>query len=238
MELYNKLIEDTKKLLEPYQPTVWKTGGKAWEQTDRNDIIFASDTAYELGGGGKPSATFTVVTSSDNLIEPDTIKLYGKDFCDIKSNTPFAQLVFVQVEDFEDDAFACYNAIRDIELMVYEVLPKEIMVRISALDRKEQMRVSKSAIKNKVSFESIGNAYANKFKTNPKVKSVSILYLTQDMPIYDELVKYAKKIDDITLTLNHVLNDMNFDCANCNLREICNEVEGLRQLHFKNKEKK
>jgi hypothetical protein len=30
------------------------------------------------------------------------------------------------------------------------------------------------------------------------------------------------------------MQNINFDCSTCNLKPICDEVEGMRELHFKN----
>jgi hypothetical protein len=49
--------------------------------------------------------------------------------------------------------------------------------------------------------------------------------------------KDAKKVRDITKTLSKILEGMSTDCHTCNLKEICDEVEGLKELHF-GKEKK
>ena len=31
---------------------------------------------------------------------------------------------------------------------------------------------------------------------------------------------------------NHALKDVNMDCGSCGLQEICDEIEGLREMHF------
>ena len=47
----------------------------------------------------------------------------------------------------------------------------------------------------------------------------------------------AKKANDITKTLTHILDGMATDCRSCNLKPICDEVEGMRELHFKQAKK-
>ena len=46
-----------------------------------------------------------------------------------------------------------------------------------------------------------------------------------------------RKVRDITKTLSKILEGMSTDCHTCSLKEICDEVEGLKELHF-GKEKK
>ena len=42
----------------------------------------------------------------------------------------------------------------------------------------------------------------------------------------------AVKIKRTTSALNHILDNV-FDCSTCNLKEICDEVEGMKELHIK-----
>jgi predicted metalloenzyme YecM len=60
-----------------------------------------------------------------------------------------------------------------------------------------------------------------------------IIFITQNIADFKKLTEYANKVDAITQTLNHLLNDMNLDCQSCNLKPICDKVEGMRELYFK-----
>ena len=42
----------------------------------------------------------------------------------------------------------------------------------------------------------------------------------------------AKKANDITNTLTHILEGLPTDCSVCSLKGICDEVEGMKELHF------
>ena len=53
---------------------------------------------------------------------------------------------------------------------------------------------------------------------------------------YKALAKDAKTVHDITLTLSKILEGMPTDCGHCALKPVCDEVEGMKELHFgKNK---
>jgi len=97
--------------------------------------------------------------------------------------------------------------------------------------------VSKEAVKKGITFEQVGNSYISQFKKNPDILSVKMLFLTADDADYAEMRKDAKMVRDITKTLSKILEGMATDCHSCNLKEICDEVEGLKELHF-GKEKK
>ena len=42
----------------------------------------------------------------------------------------------------------------------------------------------------------------------------------------------AKKSTDITGTLTHILEGLPTDCSVCALKDVCEEVEGMKELHF------
>ena len=64
-----------------------------------------------------------------------------------------------------------------------------------------------------------------------------MIFITTDDADYAGMRADAKKTRDITMTLSKILEGMATDCHSCSLREICDEVEGLKELHF-GKEKK
>jgi CO dehydrogenase/acetyl-CoA synthase beta subunit len=111
------------------------------------------------------------------------------------------------------------------------------MIRSSSDSFREQVRVSKDAVKKGISFEQVGNSYIKEYKKNPNVLAVRVIFATVDDADYAEMRKDAKKVRDITKTLSKILEGMATDCHSCSLKEICDEVEGLKELHF-GKEKK
>jgi hypothetical protein len=44
--------------------------------------------------------------------------------------------------------------------------------------------------------------------------------------------KNAKLADGITSTLTHILEGLPTDCSVCQLKDVCDEVEGMKELHF------
>ena len=111
------------------------------------------------------------------------------------------------------------------------------MIRSSSDSHREQVRVSKEAVRKGINFEEVGNSYISQFKKNPDVKAVRMIFITCDGPDFAEMKKDARKVRDITKTLSKILEGMSTDCHTCSLKEICDEVEGLKELHF-GKEKK
>ena len=242
MELYNSIIEKIDGLLGSTQPKRYEYNpAKCWEDVGGNQLVMMKEAAYELGGDNKPAVNYACVTSTDGFADKDEILLYGRDLNQINGSVPFARIVLIKVGNLtgenEEDTEPLFRAIQDIDFVKYHVYPKGYMIRSSSDSFREQVRVSKEAVRKGITFEQVGNSYIRQFKKNPDIKAVKVIFVTADDPDYAEMKKDAKKVRDITKTLSKILEGMSTDCHTCSLKEICDEVEGLKELHF-GKEKK
>ena len=160
--------------------------------------------------------------------------LYGPDMKEIKGDVPFARLVILGVKDIDvENKDATYTAIRNIEFVKYHVFPDGYMMRVSPESSREQIRVSKKAIKKGISFYKVGCDFIKQYKKNPNITNVRVIFITKNVD-FKTLHDTAKKIDDVTKTMNTILEGMpeDLDCASCSFKPVCDEVEGLKELHF------
>lgn len=241
MELYNSIIEKVNGHLGSTVPKKYAYNpDKTWEDVGGNQLIMMKESAYDLGGDNKPAVNYACITSDDYVTE-DEIWVYGKDLNEINGSVSFARIVLVKVDSLkgegEEDTEPLFRAIQDIDFVKYHVYPKGYMIRSSSDSFREQVRVSKDAVRKGISFEQVGNSYIKEYKKNPNVLAVRVIFATVDDADYAEMRKDAKKVRDITKTLSKILEGMATDCHSCSLKEICDEVEGLKELHF-GKEKK
>ncbi len=241
MELYNSIIEKIDGMLGSSSPKHYDYNpNRCWEDVGGNQLVMMREAAYELGGDGKPAVNYACVTSGD-YVDKDEILVYGKDLSEIHGSVPFARIAVVKTKNLvgegEEDTEPLFRAIQDIDFVKYHVYPKGYMIRSSSDSFREQVRVSKEAARRGINFEQVGNSYITQYKKNPDVIAVKMIFLTADDADYAGLRSDAKKTRDITMTLSKILEGMATDCHSCNLREICDEVEGLKELHF-GKEKK
>lgn len=241
MELYNSIIDKINGHLGSSEPKKYAYNpDRAWEDVGGNQLIMMKESAYELGGDNKPAVNYACITSDDYVTE-DEIWVYGKDLNEINGSVSFARIVLVKVDSLkgegEEDTEPLFRAIQDIDFVKYHVYPKGYMIRSSSDSFREQVRVSKDAVRKGISFEQVGNSYIKEYKKNPNVLAVRVIFATVDDADYAEMKKDAKKVRDITKTLSKILEGMATDCHSCSLKEICDEVEGLKELHF-GKEKK
>ena len=229
MDFFNSLIKDTNNLLTNYSCKAFEyNSNNAWEDLGYNQVVLQRDTAFELDGVG-----FNLVTSSP---VNDEILVVGDDCTDISQNRKFARISIIEIDAVDDEQKA-YNLIRKIEYVKYHYFPDGYMIRTTSTSHKENVRVSKTAIKNGINFQKIGNLLINKYKEIPSVKGVKVIFITDPQLDLNSFTKIAEKNNEITKALNHIMNTVNFDCDTCNLKAICDEVEGMRELHFKSAEK-
>ena len=226
MRLYNNLINEIKDGIDISKVLL---RGKNLDISNKNSVIFLSDTAFELGGNNKPCVSSLAVSSDIEF--SNSVKLLGNDLDKIQSDSPFAKFVFVQIEDFENEQDT-FNKIKELEALRYHLNVDGFMTRASALNMREQVRVSKKAIKSGVTFADYGQTLLNEYLKFSYVKSAEIYFIT-NYDDFEKLNSVAKKISQTTSALNHIFDNVMFDCSTCNLKEICDEVDGLKELHLK-----
>ena len=233
MELYNSLINDTRAQLEGLSAKVWNYApADCWADTGASELVLQRDAAYEMGALGKGSANYVLFTSSPELVDKDQILLYGADLGEIKGEVDFARIVLLRVGLIDGDDEAVYRTLKDIEFAKYHVYPEGYMVRMSPESYREQVRVSKQALKKGISFKNIGANYITAYKKDPNVLNATVIFVTAPDYDYGAMKKLAKKANDVTGTLTHILEGLPTDCSVCALKDICDEVEGMKELHF------
>ena len=233
MELFNSLIRETNALLDKGSPKAWDySPDDTWKDIGSSELVLQKDAAYELGASGKGSANYVLFTSSAELVNKDQVLLYGPDLREIKGDVDFARIVLLRVGVLDDDDEQVYRILKDIEFAKYHVYPEGYMVRMSPENYREQVRVSKKAIKKGISLRAIGNSYIKAYKKDPNVLNATVIFVTQAGYNFEEMKKIAKKSSEVTNTLTHILEGLPTDCSVCALKDICDEVEGMKELHF------
>lgn len=233
MELYNSLINETKALFDGQSAKVWDYDPSAcWKDIGSSELVLQKDAAYELGSQGSGSANLVLFTSTSELVNKDQVILYGPDMKDIKGDVDFARIVLLRVGVLDDDDENVYRTLKDIEFAKYHVYPEGYMVRMSPESYREQIRVSKAAIRQGISFKSVGASYIAEYKKDANVLNATVIFATAKGLDYAAMQKLAKKANDVTGTLTHILEGLPTDCSVCALKDICDEVEGMKELHF------
>ena len=238
MKLYDPIIKEVLAALPEGETKQYPYDTKRiWKDSGESELILKRDAAFELGGNGLPSVNFTAVTTS-GMIKTDEVFLVGPDLDEIGADVPFARIVLLETEDLgeETDREKAFAAVRNLNFVRYHVFPKGYMVRVSPEGNQEQVRVSRKVIRAGIRFPYVGASYIRKYREVPEVLHARVIFVT-DPAVVPRLVPYAAKVDDITKTLTHILDGLPTDCGHCAMKPVCDEVEGMRELHLKGMKK-
>jgi len=241
MEVYNSLIKKTLHILKDLDYKELKVSGNVeWKCLQNNEFLMEREVAFELGERFQPCTVYHCPTSDESLVDQDRIILIGENLNEIKGNTNFSRISFFQIDDIKDQNEA-YLAVKKLDYERYKIIPEGYMVLSSSVENKENIRVSKKAIQDGISFETIGNLYINHYKQLKGVNHVQIFFIVGDHPCIQDLVQISESVEAVTDAFDHLLKNVILDCEVCPLQVICDDIEELRDLHFdainrKNKE--
>jgi hypothetical protein len=70
------------------------------------------------------------------------------------------------------------------------------------------------------------------FHQNSGIYGVKLIFIDLEQFDYDALAKCILRGEEITKTIDHMMKNVIMDCDACSLQQVCDEVEGLRELHF------
>ena len=234
MKLYDETIKCIMSSLEGALLKQLDIANANWADAGDHNLILRADMAYELGGGTCPAVSAMGVTASTELVPADEVYLFGPDLSEIKADQPYARIALVRVaEDSLGDGNVLYNAIRKIEYVRYHINPEGYMTRISASNGREPVRVSREAIDKGLGFAQVGKLFLDKYHENKNIEAVKLIFITQPDFDYKALAEQSRQLEGITGAIDHIFKNVMMDCGSCSLQKICDEVEGLRDLHFK-----
>ena len=232
MNVYDSLLKKTRAIIDKCEFKELKVNPDSkWNILSSNEFLMGKEVAFELGDRFKPCAVYNCPTSNDELVNEDKIILIGKDLNQINENTNFSRICLFNIDDIKDPNKA-YIGVKRLDYERYKIIPEGYMILSSSFENKENIRVSKKALKNGLNFEILGNIYINHYKKLQGVNNVQVIFIVGDYPFIDELVELSKKVNEVTNAFDHILKDIILDCDVCPLKSICNDIEELRKLHF------
>ena len=233
MKLYDTVINQTMEVLSEASPVLYPYDpGKVWKDRGSSELVMLRESAFELGGSSLPSVNYTCATTS-GMVAQDEILVYGPDLPDLNRDSAFARIVILETADLGEstDQEKAFAIIRNLEFVRYHVFPAGYMVRVSSASSQEQVRISKRAAAAGIRFAYVGGTYIRRYRKIPEVKHVRVLFVTDPL-LVKKLIPFADQVSGITRTLTHILDGLPTDCGHCNMKSVCDEVEGMRELHL------
>lgn len=232
MELFDTIISDTLKQLHPRITQRWDYNpAEAWPDACKSELILQRDMAFELGGSAKPGFQYCCVTTGDCLDSRSETLLCGPDIGAITADSAFARITLVRVSGLTGPQEDHYRQLCDAAFVKYRVFPDGYMMRISPESNREQVRLSKQAITRGISFRGVGADFIRAHETLPNIVSVKVIFVTDPAADYAALEQAASGVQERMKALNTIFSGIPTDCASCQMKPLCDEVEGMRELH-------
>lgn len=230
MKLYDSTIKKSLELAGSQLTPL--SQNSSWKNLNEKVFIFPADGAVELGASDKDSSYLIAYTTDENLVNKDEILLRGKDIKDLKGDEPFARIAILLIDDSKhQDEQKIYRFLRDIEYKRYKVNPDGYMIRVNTNQLREGARVSKAAVKKGISFADVGKILQDSYKQDENVKAVKQIFITDPDFDFETFAGVAKLNEGITVTLDHILKNLKMDCNTCSFKDICDTIEGMRDIH-------
>ena len=238
MKLYEQVTQEIRALLPEtprtaaeYRPELCAPEG------DKNAILFGSETAYELGGGGKAAVgcvLFGTVPSGR-----DEVLVYGKDLCELTEDAPFAHVTLIQLKDGDESALR-YERLKEIGFTLCRLYPRGCHIRVSPSSGREQVRVAKTALAASppLSFVNVGCSLIRLLKEDRDVARVRTVFIAGADVNYTALAEKARRAKAVTDAVQRTLQFSALDCASCKMKPICDEIDGLRELHLRKEQER
>lgn len=227
MNIFDGYIKETLQILDTYEMKPLEKQGALLGLVKRPSFLMDKDTAVELGGYPKESVNL-IVGTSDMEIE-DGIFVIGDVSLDNKTHVSFGKAVLIQTEDFPDEKI--YDFTQETLMTDTSLRFEDVMLRTSPKHYYTNLKVSKKAMANGFSFDKMAETVQAEFKKISGVKKVMVVLFAGNSPIYKQLLPIAENVKDVTVTLNHIFDGIDMDCGSCAWSDLCDEVEGLRELH-------
>ena len=233
MNLFDEMIAAIQRQLNQIAATEQaelEKPSRTWRDVGEHHMILGSEMAYELGGQNTLGLSGCLYTTG-SLPFQQGVYLYGNDLTQIVESQSYARIVFAQLEESTDEE-ALYRKFREIDYVRYHIHPDGFMARISPVSQREPVRISKKALKKNISFCDIGQMYLEQYLRISQVKNVNVIFVTHRDFDYRALERSFDRAEQITQSLNHIFTSLNMDCDTCDLKVVCDAVEGRRELHF------
>ncbi len=227
MKIFDEHIKQTLDILESYEKKPLVKQGACLGLTKKSIFMMEKDLAVELGGYPKESINLIVGTSDMDFEEG--VFIIGDANLNSSSHMSFGKVVFLQTEDVPDDKL--YDFTQETLLKDASLRFEDVMLRTSPAHYYTNLRISKKAMQNGFDFDKMASTIQVEFESISSVKKAQVVLIAGDSPLYKQLLPVAESVKEVTVALNHIFDGIDMDCGSCAWSDLCDEVEGLRELH-------
>ena len=182
------------------------------------------DTWLELGNPKHRSTAPVLVTESLDLVHDGAVTLIGPDIPEARGSLPFAQILLIASKQLQDEDY------RKINSFQYELELEGYMIKAMPSSLTIWSRVSKESAGQGFSFEVLGKAIIEGYKSPFEIPSIEIVFVTSSEEDVEELEDLRHKVTRIISAMNKMIEETSFDCSSCEYLDVCGDVRQLGAL--------
>lgn len=201
-------------------------------------FLFPEDAYCSLGGRNVPSSYSFSYTSDPALVAKEQSYLIGKDLPELSGEVPFVHAVMLRLSENEKNDQELYGMFRRIEYTRYSLFPAGYMVKVNTNQLKEGALVGFEAKEKGLNFAALASLFASSFRKEKSIVAVKQYFVTDPSFPYGEFASLASSSERIIVTLDHIMKKLVMDCSSCEFKGVCDEIEGMRELHKKEEGKR
>lgn len=206
---------------------------KSWPRVE-SQMIFNADTAVELGHPQTESAALLMWTDTPGKIHDQHISIIGPDLKEAGLNKmPFGKIVLISAHGINEEN--AYQRYQEMETIKFGLNLDGYMLRALPQENKEWSRVSRRALQSGFSLQVLGNELIREFKRLEYVDAVEIIFITSSAADVQRFKPIAEKVKKVCQAMNKMFDDLEYDCSSCSFSDVCDEIDGLKAMHQKNK---
>lgn len=199
---------------------------------DPMQIILANDTAIELGSSDMASVSLVLLTNDASLVHDGRMFFAGPELSACAGRSlPFGKIILVAGHGFDEDNM--YKRYEEMSLQRFSLDLAGFQPRSIPQANREWSRVSKKALKDGFSLTVLGNEQYRELHTLDFVDAVEMLFITSNAADVNLFRSLADRSAKAAQALNKMAEHLIYDCKECDYKDVCDEVDGLRRMHEK-----
>ena len=202
----------------------------SWPKTGNSHVIFEENTAIELGHPQTGSLAFMLWTESPGRVNDERITVIGPDLHEIKERqSPFGKIMLLRCHGFNEENTR--DRYTELDMLRHQLRLKDYMLRAISQDMIEWSRISRRGMKAGFSFQVLGTELIREYKKPDYVDEAEIIFITSGEDDLQEIKPVAEKTSRVIEAMNSIFDNLELDCAACSFQDICDEIDGLREMH-------
>ena len=197
------------------------------ELREKNCFLMDRDTACELGG--HPKESVNLLLPCGKISEGGCFFIGDPELLKKEKHFSFGKIVLLETEGVSNEE--AYDFVQEMLKADFRLYFSGVMTRTSPSRSQVNLKVSRTALEEGFDFAAMAAGIRGQFLRLPGVKDAKVILIAGENGLYKKLLPIAEMQGEITRALNHIFDGIPMDCGNCELQEVCDEVEDLRKLH-------